>query len=426
MSDLSSKFNIGVSRVTYLVGDTPQVETLKKVLSSHSFLQLRTLAPGEEVVTNDAPFFFIQTLDFSNQAEVQAVAARFEKLGAPGVFLILVVQQPVVLNREQLLFTQEMGAQYVACGVKKHEDLREYVKRYCVEMAKVGSLAHYEQELKAVCQAADLSALTKIVEKMREFDDSSEQAMRILAQAYLYREDWKRAEVQLKRLLQMNAQNLWAANNLGKVYLKTKRGAQGIELLTKLSSFHDLHGERLLALGNACAQAGMANEAESSFQKGDQLADGEDLRFKDGLVKVRLMERDFKGSMKLLDGRALSYDVIAFLNLRAIMAMRVGKFDEGFEYYNYAFSGAREQVVKSKVLFNLGLGYLRQGDLQRGSECFKDSLTLGGPSFARAKIPLEKITAIIASRGDRKNIQHEKSDLSSNDWENLFQDPTAS
>jgi tetratricopeptide (TPR) repeat protein len=420
MNDFVSRFNINTLRVTYLAGERSQQEILAKVLGSQYFLKLRPLSQDKKVSEQNESCFFIQAVNFSNQAEVQAATSQFTQLSSPWFHRILYVHYPALLSREQLLLAQEIGAKYVASGVKKNDDLRDYIKRYCVEMSTVGSMAHYERDLETACQTADRAALQRLVDKLKKLDESSEQAAIILAGAYTYLEDWKRAEFLLKRVLTINPQNLWAANSLGKLYLKTNRGAQGIEVLSKLSQFHELNSERLLVLGDAYAQAGMAEEAEQMFLKGEQLTQGGDDRFKDGLVKARIIQKDYQGSIALLAGRSLTADVIAFLNLRAIMAIKEGNFREAVEYYQYAISGAKDQVVKSKVKFNLGLAYLRHDDLDLAQACLKESLTLGGSEFTRARSPLEKIAVMMKLRQAQQDQEiRAKSDLSDLDWENL-------
>lgn len=422
MNDLVSRFNINTNRVTYLAGERAQQELLTKVLGSQYFLQLRPLNQGKKIGDQTEAAFYIQALNFSNQVEVQATAHQLSQLASPWIHCILYVHYPALLSREQLLFAQEIGAKYVASGVKKNDDLRDYIKRFCVEMNNVGSMAHYERDLEVASQTGDRAALLRLVEKLRKLDESSEQAAIILAGAYTYLEDWRRAEVLLKRILTINPQNLWAANSLGKLYLKTHRAAQGIEVLSKLSQFHELNSERLLVLGDAYAQAGMAEEAEKMFLKGEQLTQGSDDRFKDGLVKARIIQKDYQGSIALLGGRTLSPDVIAFLNLRAIMAIKEGHFDEAVEYYQYAISGAKDPVVKSKVKFNLGLAYLRHGELDLAQETLKQSLTLGGAAFTRARSPLAKVELMRKQR-QTQQLQEELEGTSLEDmeWESLTQ-----
>lgn len=410
MSEVHSRYNINITRATYLYGEPQQLESLTKVLGGYYFLQLKPLAEGEMPSLNQEAFFFIASVNFANNSEVQKLGRTLESLASPLVHPVIYANFPANLTREQMLFAQEIGGKFVASGVRKNDDIRDYLKRYCLEISMVGSLAHYEKELEAACQANDRLSIQRLVEKLKTLDDSGEQSSVILAGAYNFLKDWKRAEAALKRVLSLNPQNLWAANALGRLLLKSKRGAQGIEVLSKLSHFHELNGERLLALGDAYAKAGMAQQAEDAYVKGDKLNGGTDMRFKDGLVKARIIDRDYQGSKSLLSGRSLSSDVIAFLNLRAIMASRDGRNDEALEYYQYAVSGAGDSLTKAKLKFNLGLAHLRMGDLDSGHLCLKESLSLGGKSFSRARGPLGIVEAVLKSR-NVKNKQEQKNDI---------------
>ncbi len=422
MNEPHSRYNINISRVTYLYGDKQQIESLTKILGGYYFLQFKPLAEGERPSQHQEAFFFVAAVNFTNNAELQTLASLLESIQSPLAHPVIYVYAPATVSRDQLLFAQEIGAKFIASGVRKNDDIRDYLKRYCLEISTVGSLANYEKELEAACQANDRGSILRLVEKLKTLDDSGEQALVILAGAYNYLKDWKRAEVSLKRILQVNPQNLWAANALGRLLLKSKRGSQGIEILSKLSHFHDLNGERLLALGDAYAKAGMAQQAEEAYIKGDKLNNGKDMRFKDGLIKARIIDRDYQGSKSLLAGRNLSSDVIAFLNLRAIMASREGHHDEAIEYYQYAVSGAGEVVTKAKLKFNLGLACIRMGDLATGQLCLKESLSIGGKQFSRARGPLEIVEAILKSKSAKSKQDH-KNEMAQIDsemeWETL-------
>jgi len=266
-----------------------------------------------------------------------------------------------------------------------------------------------------------MNAMKRVIEKLGALPVQSEEILRLTAIACMYANEIKPAENHLKRLLQQNPQNLWAANSLGRLYLRSGRIQDGIDVLQRLSSFHDLNAERLLDLGDAYVRGNMPREAEQQFEKGIALTKGNDGRFDEGMAKVKLADQDITGAMKLLGDRDLSENVVSFLNMRAIMAIRSDRFDEGMQYYQVAVNGTNsDKELRAKLKFNMGLAYARAGDLAKAEGLFFESLQLGGARFQRARGPLDTIKNIINAKGKAKPTKKDIELISDVEWETLY------
>jgi len=420
MEESTSKFNINFVREVFLFGDEHHVTAIKKLIKGYYFLQPRA---GKDLgPRRDEPHFVIVAADLTLPQKMQDLATLFAADESALAHRVIYVVQPDSLSREQLLCAQEIGVSYVFVGSLKAQELKDYLKRVCVEAHQVGPLAPYEEEIEVAYRHHDRPALGRILEKLKDLPAESEDGLRLLALTSMHVNDLRRAEVYLKRLLTLNPQNLWAANTLGKFFLREGRAAQGMEILQKLSHFHELNSERLLTLGNAQVVAGKTHDAEQNFLKGEKLTGGVDGRFKAGMAKVKLAENNFQGALDMLSDKVFSDDVISFLNTRAILAIRAGCFDEGINYYTYALKGAAdEKDLKAKIMFNMGLAYIRTADLDRAHECFRESCALGGSRFQRAKGPLDKLTNVIKNRGKTKKTDAEAiKEMDSEDWETLY------
>jgi len=421
MEEAISKFNINVIREVFLLAAPPHLDLLQKLIKNYYFLSVRE---AKELGNHRSELHFVvATLDFGSPEQMHGIARTFTALESPLAHKLIYVTAPNELTREQLLFAQEIGARYVAAGPGKNDEIKEYLKRICVDLHQVGSLAAFEAEIEAYAQAGDKEGLRRALEKLKALPAVSEESLRLLARAATHLGALKHAEGYLRRILELNPQNLWAANSLGKMYLRSGHGARGIEMLAKLSRFHELNGERLLTLGDALVQAGQTSQAEATYRQGDQLTGGTDLRFKDGLAKVKLERRDYAGALAVLGGRNFSENVISFLNMRAIMAIRGGQLDEGMEYYGYAVGGAGEDKdVKAKLKFNIGLAYARVGDLEKARAALSESCELGEGHFKRASKPLALITKVLQAQSLKRAdaAQAATADLEESEWETLF------
>ncbi len=431
MDEPLSKFSINTVRELFLVGEGPHTGLLTKLVKSFYFLAAK---PGKDLTPGrEETHFVVACIDFEAPLQVQAYVRLFTELTSPLTHKLAFILSPETCSGDQLLLLQEIGVRYVAMGIRRNDDFKDYLKRICLELHQVGSLEPFAAELELTRRSGDLAGTRQLIDKLRDLPVQSEAVLRLLACASIQANDFRRSEVYLRKLLTLNPQHLWAANTLGRFYMKSGRVAAGVEILERLSTFHELNGERLLELGNAYVKAGMPRQAEAKFVKGDGLAEGKDPRFKDGLAKVKLSEKDFMGAMALAQGRQLTPDVISFLNMRAILLIRADRFDEGMEYYRFAFDGAGDdKAVQAKLKFNMGIAYVRTQDLERAEACFTESAQLGGRSFARGQVVLRQVRTQIKLRAKQrenaangiapteKDAAREPGAIADNDWETLY------
>jgi len=402
MEEASSKFNINFVRDLFLVGPSDRIEQLRKVLKPYYFLQPKVGEESYGVLSSD-PHFVVIIADFTSPESMQKTARVCASSESPLAHRVVYVVAPNELSREQLLFAQEVGARFVCSGPGKNDELKDYLKRVCSEVHQLGSLSAYEHDLLEAIKVRDSAAVRRLADKLRALPVTTEEVLRLLCSASLFTNEAKRLEAYLKRLLTLNPQHLWAANTLGKLYLRTGKAAEGMDVLQKLSHFHELNSERLLTLGDAQVVAGKVEQAEATLHKSVALVGADDVRVQEGLAKVKLAQQDLKGALGYLGDKEFSQDMISFLNMRAIMSIRSQKYAEGIEYYDYAVRGAgSDNQLKAKLLFNMGLGFVRTGNLERATDCLTESCSLGGPKFQRAKGPLEKVAVVLKNREKNK------------------------
>lgn len=421
MSDPVSKYNLNIVRDCFLLGDPAHTGLLRRLFKGFYFLNPREglELDGLRVET----FFVVAAIDLTDLVKCQVIARVFANLKSPLVERLVFVVAPDVPTREQLLFLQEIGARYAAYGDGRNDDIKENVKRLVIDATQTSLLDPMKVDLEAAIKAGDPLAIKKVIAKLSQLPQQGEDVLRLTAIASTTVADNKKCESCLKKILAINPQNLWAANQLGKLYLRSGAVAQGVEILERLSRYHELNGERLLALGNAYAEAGLPREAEAKFKAGSQLGGNADERFKEGLAKVKLLERDGAGALALLGKTVFSRELMSFLNLRAIMAIRAGSFDEGISYYENALQGAGEsKELQAKLKFNLGLAYARSADLAKAQQAFLESVALGGSRFARAKGPLEIVKTVLKNRTTKGPSYTPKVNLLENEeeWETLY------
>jgi tetratricopeptide (TPR) repeat protein len=341
-------------------------------------------------------------MDFQSLKSLQLVSSLFSRIENPLAHKIIYVTLPIILTDQQLLYTVEIGARYAAHGPSREDDLRNYVKRVAIEANDRTTLHGLEQEMDQLHAKNDREGLAVLNDRISDIGKQGkegEELWRLLARIsnYLFRP--KREEHYLKRILAANPQNLWAANSLGRLFIRQHRVSEGVEVLRKMSLFHELNAERNFVIGNACLHADDLSGARKEFAKADGLAGGTDPRFKEGLAKVEFAEGNASAAMSILGDRSLSPEVLSFLNMRAIMAIRSGRFDDGFRHYELALKGCNraDEIMMARLKFNYGLGFVRANNPEQAAKLFEESVRLGGNKFKRAQKPLE-ITKAVTSK----------------------------
>lgn len=395
-----SPYRTQKSRRLFLRGDHGAIKRVTQLLKPLEFL---VPTPWEQYDGGALQeHLVIWAGSLATKAEMGAAEKSFAELGSPLSYRIIFATEPAYLRRETLLFCVEIGARYTAYGTNREEELRAHVKSAFTPDAERDTFSKLFEELIEARVEYNVEVLKNIGARLESFNKDREEVLRLHVLLNEALRKPRQVEFYLKRILELNPQSLWAANELGRHYIAHRDVARGIEVLEKLSRFHELSRERLHTLGNAYLNAGEANAARTAFAKGDELSEGEDARFRIGMGKADLLEGKTEAAHNLLQGRQFSADVISFLNMRAIMAMRTNDSAEGFRLYHAAVEGASgDALCSAKLRFNMGLAYARIRDLEKAEECFSESTRLGGREFCRAGEPLEIVRKIRAQSRNR-------------------------
>lgn len=393
--DAQSMYTINRTYEVFLLGNGEFVQKVKKHVGTLNFVVFPETSTLHH--PRDMSFFTVSAVDFSRPDSLQQIAADFEKIATPMAYKLVYVTSQQPLTQEQLLFCVEIGARFTFAGPLRDEELRNYIKKVVLDSRQAGSQAFFVAEMAKFERNRDQAGLSNLSERMARELPESDETFRLLVNINIMLGRPKKVEVFLKKALSLNPQSLWAANELGKIYLRTGRAAEGIELLEKLSQFNNLNGERFLELGNAYLNSGQSQKAETAFSQGDKIAPGRDGRFRDGMLKAAILDED-KSKIKAYMGTKTEYsrETISFLNTRAIMAMRAGKHHEGLALYGTAISGIKTDVIiAAKLRFNEGLGYMKAGKVEEAIHSFEQSVKLGGTKFQKAERSLKIAQSIV-------------------------------
>ena len=414
-----SPFAINRTFETFIVGSPETFQKVKKTVGGLNFIAFPDVANVN--LPRDVLFFVIGCIDFTRSDTIQQSAKFFEMVTSPLAIKLLYVSNPAQMQSEQVLFCVEIGARYSFAGPTRDEDMRAWIKKTVIETRESGTIAYFSSEISRFERVRDPQAMSALSDRMGKELPESDASIRLFVQLNTMLGRPRKVEIYLRKALTLNPQCLWAANDLGKLYLRTGRAAEGIEILEKISQFSNLNSERYLELGNAYLNCGQSNKAEGAFVHGDKLTAGNDDRFRDGMLKAAILDGDDQKIKQHMGNKTeLSRDTVSFLNTRAIMSMRAGRTDEGMNLYERAIGGVAEKdtLVAAKLMYNKGLGFMKKGSPTEAIKMFESSMKKGGPLFQKAAKTLQVARTIVAKQ-DKSVGKAAAATVVELDWESL-------
>jgi tetratricopeptide (TPR) repeat protein len=393
----------------FILGDAGIVEKIKLALAPLPDLVFK---PANLLVEeNPSPHIIIGICDFTDVANMQIVARAFHRYDCVSSHKIVYSPSRSDLDQQHLFFSIELGSRFTAYGPNRDYKLKEYIKRTVILSDSDQSYSHMEADITAVKLKGDNDALDEISKQLTKFSQKNESVLRLQAIVSQHLLRINKSVFYLRKILEINPQNLWAANELGRLFLRSNRISEGVEILEKLSQFHDLNSERMLHLGDAYLKANKLPEAENVYAKGHQLVGvgPHDTRFREGIAKVKVAQGDVTSALSILNQAVLSEDVLGFLNMRAVISIRNGQLSDGIRFYQLALDGCREdKIVRSKLFFNMGLAYLKLEDFSRAVDVLKESVELGGTHFTRGQKPLLRAQSYLKKKNAATELKQQE------------------
>ena len=194
------------------------------------------------------------------------------------------------------------------------------------------------------------------------------------------------AEQVLLKGLKFNENNVVLLSELGKIFLEQGDLAKASGYLEKADQKSPNNIERICDLGDVYLQQLETDKAEAMFNKAGEL-DSEETKATSGKVIAHNMGRWLAGAVSIPDTFA------GILNAVGIGMVRSGSFSEGIEYYSSALNHVQSDHIKSRLAFNVGLGYLRWRKPSDALVWFKKSVVLDSEN-EKAGTYIHKLTSV--------------------------------
>ena len=205
-----------------------------------------------------------------------------------------------------------------------------------------------------------------------------------LGENYYETGDFERATRILNQMLNLEPENFRARHLLARVMMKQGRIDQAVQIIEDLNSKGILNIDRMVDLGDCFLQMEKLEEARQQYEdvlKIDHAVGAA----KVGQGQCALMSGDINQAMDLLRDVANVKELASVFNNTAIICMRRKKFEKGIRLYKAAMAQVTsDRAVMARVMFNMGVGFLKWSKLKEAKSAFARSAELD-PEFEKAR-----------------------------------------
>ena len=224
----------------------------------------------------------------------------------------------------------------------------------------------------------------------------SPEAARLLGEVLSNREDWQAAEVVIEPAHIANEADVNLAQILAKIYSRTGRQKEAIQLLGQLSEYSPLNISTLLGLGQAFEQDGNAEKAKAAFSQARTL-DPDDAEASSGLGRIAVGEGKYEEALQYFKDPKSNGEIVRIFNNSGVAAVHKGDLPRAFECYRAAISMLVDNPNLYRVRYNLGLALRSQGELLEAFNVFVECIET--PIAEKAYASLRRVSQELEKAG---------------------------
>jgi tetratricopeptide (TPR) repeat protein len=206
---------------------------------------------------------------------------------------------------------------------------------------------------------------------------------------YLSREKrWSEARNFLQDVVREDRGNVLALNELGKVLHASGQHREAISVLKEADTLSPDNLKRICHLGELHLHQCELDDARQKFERVLNMDAGWERAQKGHDLTLNALEYLHQKS----ETGSVPQSFASLMNTIGISKVHSGRLEEGIEHYESALHFIREPELRAKVMFNMGLGYLRHRVEEKALLWFMRSAKSGGTQFAKANAYVADLT----------------------------------
>jgi tetratricopeptide (TPR) repeat protein len=233
--------------------------------------------------------------------------------------------------------------------------------------------------------------------KLRKKGPHSVRANTYMGDIWMMTNQFKKAEESYKLAIAEDPAAFEALNGLANAYSRLEQHENALKILTGLSENSPKNLTTLMNLGSTYAQADRLEEAKKTLAKVSTI-DPDMPGLKEEQAKIAFKEGDLSLAAKLIAETQQGDSLARHFNNLAISYSHKNQFEKAVEVYQNAIKMLVNKAKLYALKYNLGLAYMKKGDLALGfkelAESYKEE-----PTFEKAYMALAKCTKEMTEKG---------------------------
>ena len=325
------------------------------------------------------------------------------KMETDPIFLVT-----ATLGNDIMAVAREFHITHVHAGELSRDIIQKEIRIMVGEIKKMEPIKQVFCRIEACYSQGKVDEAGTILEQIFRKTKDNPRVIADLAENYIQRDKWDEAYELLSQMETVAKTDARIKHLLAKCYLKQKLPTKAVDSLKDAQLINPRNVERLLELGHILLQD-QPIEAKEKFNEILDFAP-QSKRGKMGKGSAMLLSGEVNEALKMLKDAVNSRELASIFNTSAILSIKTKKFESGLALYETACQTVeKNHRVLAKLLYNMGIGYVKWSKKEKGLECFQKSLELD-PSYADANY---NINAINKSLKQQSSLQEEKSTLES-------------
>ena len=206
------------NRGVFIFGEKDVAQHITRYLASLNFLS--SMSTSQVFEERDAFHIIIAPCNLSKKQDLLILTRLFKRLKNPNMLKTIYSLDPEPVSFEQVMFGLSLGADYVASGEQKDMNLKNYLKRTSLNMGEDASMNKLSEILDKAVRESNRDKIKQIYSKLSQLDKENSLILKMKAQACKAMGKNGKAPFFIKKMLEINPQDLWAASALGKAFMQ--------------------------------------------------------------------------------------------------------------------------------------------------------------------------------------------------------------
>jgi len=338
-------------------------------------------------------------------SQILSLNRKKSRLESHPVFLVAAHEDDNIIA-----MAREFFIQYIAVGEVNTDTIRGQIKGLVKDYLHVSPVRKMLMAVESARQNENIPQAAEMLQRLHEKQPENQRVAVELAECYILQNDWGRAETLLKQFI--NSEDCYARIKHLYARCRLKNGDHNgaIASLKGAQLISPYNVERLIELGNLFLKIDKPEEAEATFDEVLNFAPGSK-DAKVGKSTSKMLMGEVNEALNLLNEFASPRELSAVFNTAAILAIRQKRYDAGFELYQKALQIlAKKPKLVSRILYNMGIGYVKSGKPDKGLKCFEKSVE-SDPEFTDAAHNIKVLKVATQSPQPRSQLVDEQHEI---------------